>query len=1034
MRLETDNASYASAPDSGSFSTPAVVHATPFSQYQTSATVSVTIPSTTAHNCLVIAANLGNSGATNQTITGVTLGGGADHWAAALQAGSAASGRVEFWTDRDCAGGQTAVVITESTLTGSIITGIIYEISGLDLAAPLDKTSSNPWTSGTSFTSNATAATTQAKEIAVGIGGEFTASGTPTVSGPSSPWVNQAQVSINFTGTSRQTSVSGTNILSSTGAQTYSGSSTIANGGAGYAGIITLKAASVGGLQVTSGTLSVRVDCLISDWVGNHTLAAKWGATTAAQAWGLWTNGDGTVVFAFGTGAATFSQTSTVPLPYFGQRIAIRADYVIGSGTITFYTAPNMSGSWTQLGDAFSFSPRAQTGASGQAVQVGDMATLNGMYGEMYEFQLLSTGTPIADPVFTSQTAGVSSFADAQGNTWTLAGTAEISSRSYRFHGEVASLPKAADPSSRNAYAQAQAGGLLRRLTQQQSPANSALYRAYTRLTSAIQLSDYWPGEDGSRATQIASASGGTAMVISGSPQLASNSDFDCSAPIAVMNSAIFTGRVNTGAVTWTDNVVRFLLSIPAGGDLDGHTIAGFHTTGNCRTVNLVYNTASSGSLTMTGLNAAGGTVFTAGPLTGLNGHKMRVSMELQAGGNWALWTYTIGAPVSVGLTGSGAGTIGVPTQVNFGVAQSSAMGHFSVQGVADNPADLYQPLNAWTGELAGTRFNRLCTEEGIACRITGPPELSQPMGVQTVQTIAALLQECETTDQGFITEPRQVLGLGYIVDWARTNQPPVAVVNWNAEQVGQGFSPVSDDSAVVNDVTMTAADGSSSRQTLDTGPMSTAAPPSGVGRFDTSVTVNPADDGQLDDLAAWYLHVNSADEDRYPQIPFQIARGTVPAGVLAADIGAHIQITNTPNWVPTDTVDQIVAGTTETIGPQPAYGIVFNGIPERPYETAVANTAKADTPGSTVHANASSGAGTFTVDNTDDTCRWTTTGTFPFDLNVAGQQITVSACSGTSSPQTFTVSAWGVNGVTKNLTAGDPVRLWKTPTAKLGG
>src|SRR5215472_8750367 len=63
MRLETDNASYASAPDSGSFSTPAVVHATPFSQYQTSATVSVTIPSTTAHNCLVIAANLGNSGA-----------------------------------------------------------------------------------------------------------------------------------------------------------------------------------------------------------------------------------------------------------------------------------------------------------------------------------------------------------------------------------------------------------------------------------------------------------------------------------------------------------------------------------------------------------------------------------------------------------------------------------------------------------------------------------------------------------------------------------------------------------------------------------------------------------------------------------------------------------------------------------------------------------------------------------------------------------------------------------------------------------
>src|SRR5215469_7167069 len=282
LRLETDTLSDCSAPDSGSFSNPTVVQQK--SNHNSGlTTLTVTLTSaTTAGNCLVVAATLANTGATNQTITGVTLGGVADHFgaSAAFVSGVGSSGRTEFWVDPNCAGGQTAVQITLSTSTGVITNAHVFEVSGVALTSPLDQHDSGAgaWTSGTSFSSGATGTTAQAKEIAVGVVVEFTASGPPTVSGPSSPWVNVTQETNNFTGSSWQATVAGTNILSSTGTQTYSGSSTITNGGAGRAGVITLKAASVGGLQVTSGTLSVRADVRMSDFRG-AALAGKWGGT-----------------------------------------------------------------------------------------------------------------------------------------------------------------------------------------------------------------------------------------------------------------------------------------------------------------------------------------------------------------------------------------------------------------------------------------------------------------------------------------------------------------------------------------------------------------------------------------------------------------------------------------------------------------------------------------------------------------------------------------------------------------------------------
>ena len=934
----------------------------------------------------------------------------------------------------------------------------MFELSGVATSTPFDQSAGAAWTSGTSFSSGATGTTAQAKEIAVGVAVEFTASGPPTVSGPSSPWVNVTDETNNFTGSSWQTTVAGTNILSSTGTQTYSGSSTITNGGAGRAGVITLKAASVGGLQITSGTLSARIDVRMTDFRGSA-LAGKWGGT--GQSWALLVSAnqsvtghaDGTVNFVHFDGSNILGTPSTLPLPYFTGRIAIRADYNISAQTVTFFTAPTMGGSWTQLGDVKSTSAVSLSGGAGQAVQVGTIGSstiagipaFRGMQGEVYEFQLLSTGTPIADPVFTSQTPGVSSFADAQANTWTLNGTAELSGRSYRFHGELNSLPKTSDPTGVDVYSQATAAGITSRLQQQQNPAASAMARAYLRLPSSLNLAAYWPAEDAPQATQIGQLAGKIPMGNTGLT-MASSSAFACSAALPVMNGGSCAALVDPASVTWTDNITRFLLAVPSGDDTNNAVIARVYSQGTVARLELVYTTG--GGLTLNGYNAAGSQVINFGFAFGLStlaACRVNIGVVNAGGGNiqGSLFVMTPGGQVALGSTGGTfAGTVGGVTGVQFGGGLvGSAMGHFSVQGVNDNlftdlggfqapDGNWTGALSAWAHEPAAARYARLASEEGYQCRIIGPPDKSVPMGNQTQQTIAALLQECETTDQGYQFEPPQQLGLGYVTNWALCNQPVLVTADYSQAQLMPEFRATSDNQLTVNDVTFTAADGSAARQVLTSGNMSVQSPPSGIGRYDTSVTVNPVNDSNLGSLAGWFLHVRSVDEDRYPSIQFETARSATPQAVLLAGVGSYIQLINTPSWVPTGPVRQIVTGYTETFMPQPLWGITFNCVPESPYEVFTLDDpvyGRFDTAGSALHTGVAAGTTSLSVDTLAGPLWTTAGGDLPLDISMGGERITVTAISGASSPQTFTVTR-AVNGVSKSHSAGETIDLWFPP------
>lgn len=200
-------------------------------------TVTVTLGSaTTAGNCLVVATQ-GADSSVNQAVSGITLGGSAGNFAALVSpigtAGTTA-GIVDMWADPNCAGGQTSVVVTWAGNNSHEIQVFVYEFSGLATSSLLDKSSTNFTTSpGGTWTSNATATTTQAVELWFGAVGSLNG----TTTGPSSPWINSSQL-----GATGRTLLVGYQITSSTGTATYSGTFSVSQ--FSEVGVVTLHSPS----------------------------------------------------------------------------------------------------------------------------------------------------------------------------------------------------------------------------------------------------------------------------------------------------------------------------------------------------------------------------------------------------------------------------------------------------------------------------------------------------------------------------------------------------------------------------------------------------------------------------------------------------------------------------------------------------------------------------------------------------------------------------------------------------------------------
>lgn len=615
--------------------------------------------------------------------------------------------------------------------------------------------------------------------------------------------------------------------------------------------------------------------------------------------------------------------------------------------------------------------------------------------------------------------------------------------RRYRFHGEISSWPIRWDISGQDVYVPVVASGIKRRLQQGSIPLKSAVYRDLSNRDSIVA---YWPCEDGQNSTSVASAINGVQPLrISGTPEFATYSDWAGSDPILSMQTARLSASMPHYTITG-ETSIRFFCKVNTAVPASYQNLLYLKTTGTVTYWQL--SVKSDGSLRLiarpsdesvdyldTGdddfdMNTAGLRVITLEMVE--NGSDVDWSLSAEDFSNDLPMDGTIEITVDEGTISSQ--TVGRISQITLGNNSGLGdviIGHISVATDTSAYTDSERSLTAWNDENPAARVGRLCEEEDIASVIVinGAFGNDVTMGDQHSATVIDLLHACEDTDLGMLYEPRDQFGLAYRTRLSRYNQDPTLALDYSAHELADALNPVDDDQQLSNDVTVARTDGSSVRAVLASGALSVSDPPDGVGRYDTSVTISLADDDQLADQAGWRLLLSTVDEARYPQIALNLkhpsfADLTLMNGAMVLDIGDRITIDNPPAWLPPDQIDLIVLGYTETFD-QCEYNMIINCVPGSPYRVAFMDDdvlGRVDTDGSVLAADIDATATSISV--TSSGAVWTTdTNDWPFDIRCGGEQMTVTAISGSSSPQTFTVTR-SVNSVAVAHTAGTDVRL----------
>lgn len=318
----------------------------------------------------------------------------------------------------------------------------------------------------------------------------------------------------------------------------------------------------------------------------------------------------------------------------------------------------------------------------------------------------------------------------------------------------------------------------------------------------------------------------------------------------------------------------------------------------------------------------------------------------------------------------------------------------------------------------------------------------SARLGPQRTGTLLQLLQDAADADLGILHESRDELGLTFRPLSTLYNQTPTMALDYAAGEVSPPFHPdPGDDRYVTNDVTAGRTDGGTDRSHFEAGDPKAV---SRIGRYPTEVTLNVQSDLQLRDIARWLLHLGVWPEARYPTLRVDLRRLAEVLGdtalrdaALDMEIGDVATVDNPPQWLPPNQISVLAQGYREHIR-RASHDIIFNATPAGPYTVGMygstapgpAAAQRRDTAGSELTAQFVAGTGTSMTVATTQGPPWGVTGAsnmhFPFDVNVAGARVRVTAITGAASPQTFTVNAAVVNGVTKTIPAGTSVRLWQ--------
>lgn len=657
---------------------------------------------------------------------------------------------------------------------------------------------------------------------------------------------------------------------------------------------------------------------------------------------------------------------------------------------------------------------------------------------------------------------------------WYVTGTTEWNSR---FAGQCATFNTTADLSGVDVRTQLEAGSVLRQRGQGQETPRSSLYRYYAK----SQASEYWPleGLTGSALTSPL-ASVPQAQIVGPAATFDSQSGVPGSDSLAVLAAnSYFVGAINpyTAAANQQGamSCVFQLNTAPTGSPMFLVGYAGGSGTTNAQIFGIQYvNTndhfnvvafSPGGATTLFATSAGSGFLPTG--VSSYIGRPVFVNMFWAPNQANPTTQSDVGVTVTDMLTGTSVtqiltGNVAIFGQVSslfFGtypfpqtfINQPCAVGHITftpsarIDGSSAFLSDVHQTRaalsgvgGAWDNEDLVIRMTRLAQEQSINFQSRAPSTDTQKitLGQQDLNDTISLLEECQESDgEGELFEARGFPGLTYRSVGEISGAPAQAILNYTGKQVADPFQNVDDDQLTRNDITVQQVNGASQRVYQATGPLNNAPPPTGVGTFTGNPTVNVWNQSRdLPVLAQWALHVGTTNAPRYAAIATKLpASPSTISAVSSLDCGQRFTVTNPPSWSTPGPVEMVALGFNETIGdvPSSSWAITINARPYAPFatlnpassSTQPAPTATLDSGSSTLTTTVSSTATSISVTTTNPLDLWTTTNV-PFDINVTGERMTVTAVTSATSPQTFTVTR-SVNSVVKAQTAGAAIDVY---------
>ncbi len=542
----------------------------------------------------------------------------------------------------------------------------------------------------------------------------------------------------------------------------------------------------------------------------------------------------------------------------------------------------------------------------------------------------------------------------------------------YRFWGEVTEWKVHWDETGKYVVANIAAAGIWERLSQDQVNLGSAFLRYYTiTLTGSNIPQAYWAMEDGTGATAFIHTIGASNATWTGQPSLAADSSFKGSDAIPSLAGSIITANVPAGG-TATNNVTRFLLSVPAGGDSSqGSANWCLTETDSAGTVaKLETYLQPNGKINVQGRDSGGTVRFTGTTTTNVQGVPVLVSAELAPSGSNIAWALKLIRPgdlsvletVSGTYTTASISTVSAVKVNRAGILSETAIGHLAVLYQIPSLVTAAYPLNGYSGEYALDRFVRLCNEQGIGNETLGVNTTSAAMGPQTDDTLTNLLQLIEDTDGGVLYEARGQFGLGFRTQTHMSAQSVVVTLNYTHSDAVSIADPIFDQQLTKNNITLDNWDGYVINGKLTVGAMSIQAPPNGIGPgYSVSRNVSFNAHGDISTFVTHLLNVYAVDEPRIPSVVVNIGRSEVVAlfaSVPGLRIGDYIQITNPPSFFSASVIKQLIWGYEETLN---AFDwiISFNTVPESPWEVGFTpgTVVSAQAPNSAVTQSASSSA-----------------------------------------------------------------------------